>query len=265
MVDQDGVTAFARAVGHALRMERQRRRWTLRRTGKLLGLSESVICRMELGGHPLDMTRFAGLCAVLDVPPARVIADAQRKAFPSRWPDDPVSDHQHPSDVSALSPTLLLAGGDWAVVLTEEGPIRSERELEGEDTAKSGNEDQQDDHSTTVDAHRDSDPLSGAPRNDQSFRPRMTDTAVLVLAVMLTDPEIERSVNQIAQAAGMQPDRVRRALDQFFRAGWTSEHPDASDPSRKYPPTQRYYQLTPKGVIAARVALDEAGVYLPQP
>jgi DNA-binding CsgD family transcriptional regulator len=82
----DGV-AFARAVGYVLRTERQRRQWTLAYMGQQVGLSVSVLCRVELGARSLDMTRLLGLCAVLGVAPARVIAVAQAEAFPLGWPD----------------------------------------------------------------------------------------------------------------------------------------------------------------------------------
>lgn len=87
MVDLGDMSSFARAVGHALRAERQRRKWTLAETGHRVGLSVSVLCRMELGVRPLDMQRLGWLCAALDVPPARVIAVAQAEAFPFGWGD----------------------------------------------------------------------------------------------------------------------------------------------------------------------------------
>lgn len=86
MPDLDEMTAFARAVGHVLRTERQRRKWTLAETGQRVGLSVSLLCRVELGVRPLDMTRLVGLCAVLGVAPARVITVAQGDAFPLGWP-----------------------------------------------------------------------------------------------------------------------------------------------------------------------------------
>jgi transcriptional regulator with XRE-family HTH domain len=88
MADHDEINAFARAVGYVLRVERQRRNWTLAETGQRVGLSVSVLCRVELGARPLDMGRFVGLCAVLGVAPARVIAVAQAEAFPLGWPAD---------------------------------------------------------------------------------------------------------------------------------------------------------------------------------
>ena len=87
MADHDEVSAFARAVGYVLRTERQRRHWTLAETGQQVGLSVSVLCRVALGVRPLDMSRLVGLCAVLGVAPARVIAVAQAEAFPLGWPD----------------------------------------------------------------------------------------------------------------------------------------------------------------------------------
>ena len=88
MVDLDEMSAFARAVGHVLRTARKRRQWTLDETGRRVGLSVSVLCRLELGARPLDMGRLVGLCAVLGVTPATVIALAQAEAFPLGWPGD---------------------------------------------------------------------------------------------------------------------------------------------------------------------------------
>ena len=85
MTDLDEMAVFARAVGHVLRVERQRRNWTLAEVGDLVGLSVSVLCRVELGARPLDMSRLVGLCAALGVAPAVVIALAQAEAFPLGW------------------------------------------------------------------------------------------------------------------------------------------------------------------------------------
>lgn len=85
MTDVDEVSAFTRAVGHVLRTERQRRHWTLAEIGAQVGLSVSVLCRVELGERPLDMGRLVLLCAALGVTPAVVIAVAQQEAFPLGW------------------------------------------------------------------------------------------------------------------------------------------------------------------------------------
>lgn len=87
MADCDETAAFARAVGHALRTERQRHHWTLAETGELVGLSVSVLCCVELGARPLDMRRLVTLCSALDVPPLQVVALAQAEAFPLGWPN----------------------------------------------------------------------------------------------------------------------------------------------------------------------------------
>lgn len=86
MADHDETRAFARAVGMVLREERQRRNWTLDQTGQEVGLSVSVLCRVELGARPLDMRRLVTLCMALDVEPAVVVARAQYEAFPLGWP-----------------------------------------------------------------------------------------------------------------------------------------------------------------------------------
>jgi transcriptional regulator with XRE-family HTH domain len=85
LADLDEMAAFARAVGHVLRTQRLQRNWSLAETGELVGLSVSVLCRVELGARPLDMRRLVGLCAALDVAPAVVIALAQDEAFPLGW------------------------------------------------------------------------------------------------------------------------------------------------------------------------------------
>ena len=85
MVDSDEVAAFARAVGYVLRSVRQQRNWTLAETGEQIGLSVSVLCRVELGARPLDMSRLVGLCFALGVAPSVVIARAEHEAFPLGW------------------------------------------------------------------------------------------------------------------------------------------------------------------------------------
>ena len=87
MVDVNEIAAFARAVGRALRTERQRGNWTLAEIGQQAGLSVSVLCRVELGERPLDMSRLIVLCAVLRVQPTLVIAAAQADVFPMGWFD----------------------------------------------------------------------------------------------------------------------------------------------------------------------------------
>lgn len=87
MADCDEMAAFARAVGNALRTERLRRNSTLAEIGELVGLSVSVVCRVELGARPLDMRRLIALCAALGVAPVRVIAFAQAEAFPLGFPE----------------------------------------------------------------------------------------------------------------------------------------------------------------------------------
>lgn len=92
MIELDEMGAFARAVGHVLRLERQRQGWTLAEIGQRVELSVSVLCRVELGARPLDMNRLAGLCVALGVSPAVVVALAQREAFPLGWPAALVGD-----------------------------------------------------------------------------------------------------------------------------------------------------------------------------
>jgi transcriptional regulator with XRE-family HTH domain len=82
LADFDEMTAFTRAVGHVLRMERQHLNWSLAETGEMAGLSVSVLCRVELGVRPVDMRRLVGLCAVLGPSPLDVIARAQAEAYP---------------------------------------------------------------------------------------------------------------------------------------------------------------------------------------
>jgi transcriptional regulator with XRE-family HTH domain len=86
MVDYDEVSAFARSVGNVLRTERELRRWTQAEAGHRIGLSNSVVCRMERGSRQLDMRRLVEWCAALNVPPAWVITVAQDDAFPFGWP-----------------------------------------------------------------------------------------------------------------------------------------------------------------------------------
>lgn len=73
---------FGAAVGGVLRIAREQREWSLGATGLRVGLSKSVLGRLELGVRPLDMNRFVALCTVLEAPPDLVIKLAHDLAFP---------------------------------------------------------------------------------------------------------------------------------------------------------------------------------------
>jgi transcriptional regulator with XRE-family HTH domain len=78
--------AFTRAVGHELRKYRNERNLTLRDVSQQVGVSESVLCRIELGRRPFSLSRLIVTCLVLGVEASKVIAQAQKETFPFGWP-----------------------------------------------------------------------------------------------------------------------------------------------------------------------------------
>ena len=78
--------AFTRAVGHELRRHRNDQKLTLRDVSQQIGVSESVLCRIELGRRPFSLSRLIVMCLVLGVEASKIIAQAQKETFPFGWP-----------------------------------------------------------------------------------------------------------------------------------------------------------------------------------
>lgn len=81
---EDG-DALSRALGYVLHRRRVERGWPLKELAQLTGLSESVLCRVELGRRPLTVARLVSICDALDVQPAVAVTLAQDEAFPFGW------------------------------------------------------------------------------------------------------------------------------------------------------------------------------------
>ena len=86
-LEQGEADALTRAVGQALRAARLARGWHLNETSRRAGLSQSQLCRLELGVRQITMCRLMQLCAALGIRPSTVIDAAEREAFPFGWPD----------------------------------------------------------------------------------------------------------------------------------------------------------------------------------
>jgi len=96
-VGVDEVDRFMRAMGLALRTVRQRYDWTLKETGVPVGISVSVLCRVERAERPLDLEKLISLCVRLGVAPVDLVWFAQDTAYPRGWPHQLTSEPVIPS------------------------------------------------------------------------------------------------------------------------------------------------------------------------
>jgi len=84
------VAVFRRAIGGVLRTRREELGWTQDETAGLVGISASVLSRLERnarnGRDVLDANRLVLLCAHLGIAPVDAVQQAQDKAFPQGWP-----------------------------------------------------------------------------------------------------------------------------------------------------------------------------------
>jgi transcriptional regulator with XRE-family HTH domain len=87
-LEQGEADALTRAVGQVLRAARLARGWHLNEASRRAGLSQSQLCRLELGARQINMCRLMELCAALGIRPSTVVDAAERDAFPFGWPDD---------------------------------------------------------------------------------------------------------------------------------------------------------------------------------
>lgn len=88
---------------------------------------------------------------------------------------------------------------------------------------------------------------------------RMTTPRLLVLRVLLEDPERERYGLELALDAGLEPGTIYPILVAFEGVGWLSSRAEDVDVHLEGRPRRRYYRLTGAGVTAARDALAAAG------
>lgn len=81
-LDEAAVMAMLVSIGGQIRTARQQRGWYLADVAERLGLSSSVICRLELARREPSMHQLIMVCAVLDLRLSDVIRTAENEAFP---------------------------------------------------------------------------------------------------------------------------------------------------------------------------------------
>jgi PadR family transcriptional regulator, regulatory protein PadR len=84
---------------------------------------------------------------------------------------------------------------------------------------------------------------------------RMTTPRVLVLRVLLDEPDHERYGLELAHEAGLEPGTIYPILVAFENAGWLTSRAEDIDVHAEGRPRRRYYKLTVDGCAAARDAL----------
>lgn len=94
-VDDGAVAAMLASIGSQLRTARQLRGWFLADLAARLGLSASVVCRMELARREPSLHQVILACAALGMRLSDVFRHAEDEAFPlgagpwerPAWPD----------------------------------------------------------------------------------------------------------------------------------------------------------------------------------
>lgn len=81
-MDNGAVAAMLASVGTQIRDARQERGWYLADVAERLGLSSSVVCRMELARREPSLYQVISTCAVLGMRFSDVLRQAENEAFP---------------------------------------------------------------------------------------------------------------------------------------------------------------------------------------
>lgn len=81
-VDDAAVAAMLASIGDQFRAARQARGWFLADLAARLGLSTSVVCRMELARREPSLYQVILTCAVLGMRVSDVFRHAEDEAFP---------------------------------------------------------------------------------------------------------------------------------------------------------------------------------------
>jgi len=84
----------------------------------------------------------------------------------------------------------------------------------------------------------------------------MTSQALAMLAILLSDPLIERHGFDLSDQAGIKSGTLYPLLARFEQAGWLSSRWEDVDPHVVGRPRRRLYTLTAHGAEAAREALN---------
>lgn len=85
LMDLEKTTRLSNAVLRELRLQREKQHVSQAAVARYLGLTKSMLTRIETGSRSLDISRLIGLCLLLDLSPAQVFARAQRDTFPRGW------------------------------------------------------------------------------------------------------------------------------------------------------------------------------------
>lgn len=91
-----------------------------------------------------------------------------------------------------------------------------------------------------------------------SKSPRMTIPTLLVLHVLLQQPEEELYGGEIGEAAGLPSGTVHPILARLEGVHWLTSRWEDVDPKEAGRPARRYYRLTTDGAAKAAQAIAEA-------
>jgi transcriptional regulator with XRE-family HTH domain len=81
-VDDAAIAALLASVGVQVRDARHIRQWHLSDLALRIGVSTSVICRLELARREPSIHQLISVCAALSLRPSRVFRVAEDDAFP---------------------------------------------------------------------------------------------------------------------------------------------------------------------------------------
>lgn len=90
MLDDGSIAAIFQSIGTTMRRARLAEDWKLADVAERCGISQSVLCRMELSRREPRLRLLLVQCAVTGVQPSEVLGLAQAEAFPlgrSPWPE----------------------------------------------------------------------------------------------------------------------------------------------------------------------------------
>jgi transcriptional regulator with XRE-family HTH domain len=81
-VDDAGISAILAALGTQLRRIRLERGWQLKDLAEDMGMSMSVLCRLELARREPSARNLITICSALEVRLSDVLRRAEDEAFP---------------------------------------------------------------------------------------------------------------------------------------------------------------------------------------
>lgn len=122
-LDDRAVAAILASIGAQVRHARQMRGWYLADVAERLGLSSSVVCRMELARREPSLYQVISACAVLGMRFSDIVRKAEDEAFPlgtapwdsplwPGWAADAIPGHP----VSATTSTVAEPSRRWRTV-----------------------------------------------------------------------------------------------------------------------------------------------------